>query len=138
MYSSAKDFITIDGLDFGGVLDGDNAFSYSRTGDSVITRVDSSGRIIPFEATDQSGRATINITPGPEGVTCLKKLRQLMNTKKQFTMVRDNRNEGGEKATFLKCMVANDGENGKNASGEKNARSFEIIYERKLEEEGVN
>ena len=97
MYDKARDFLTIDGLDFGGVLDGDNAFSYSRTGDSVITRVDSSGRIITFKATDQTGRATINISPGP-----------------------------------------NDGENGMNYSGEKNARSFEIIYERKLEEEGVN
>lgn len=138
MYNKARDFLTIDGIDFGGVLDGDNAFSYSRTGDSVITRVDASGRIIPFKATDQTGRATISITPAPEGVTCLKKLRQLMNTGKQFTMVRDNRNEGGEKATFLKCMVVNDGENGMNSSGEKNARSFEITFERKLEEEGVN
>lgn len=138
MYNKARDFLTIDGLDFGGVLDGDGAFTYSRTGDSVITRVDSSGRIIPFKATDQTGRATINITPGPEGATCLKKLRQLMNTGKQFTMVRDNRNEGGEKATFIKCMVVNDGENGMNASGEKNARSFEIMYEKKLEDEGVN
>ncbi len=138
MYDKARDFLTIDGIDFGGVLDGDNAFSYSRTGDSVITRVDASGRIIPFKATDQTGRAAISITPAPEGVTCLKKLRQLMNTGKQFTMVRDNRNEGGEKATFLKCMVVNDGENGMNSSGEKNARSFEITFERKLEEEGVN
>ena len=138
MYDKARDFLTIDGIDFGGVLDGDNAFSYSRTGDSVITRVDASGRIIPFKATDQTGRATISITPAPEGVTCLKKLRQLMNTGKQFTMVRDNRNEDGEKATFLKCMVVNDGENGMNSSGEKNARSFEITFERKLEEEGVN
>ena len=138
MYYKARDFLTIDGIDFGGVLDGDNAFSYSRTGDSVITRVDASGRIIPFKATDQTGRANISITPAPEGVTCLKKLRQLMNTGKQFTMVRDNRNEGGEKATFLKCMVVNDGENGMNSSGEKNARSFEITFERKLEEEGVN
>lgn len=138
MYNKARDFLTIDGIDFGGVLDGDKAFSYSRTGDSVITRVDASGRIIPFKATDQTGRATISITPAPEGVTCLKKLRQLMNTGKQFTMVRDNRNEGGEKATFLKCMVVNDGENGMNSSGEKNARSFEITFERKLEEEGVN
>lgn len=138
MYDKARDFLTIDGIDFGGVLDGDNAFSYSRTGDSVITRVDASGRIIPFKATDQTGRATISITPAPEGVTCLKKLRQVMNTGKQFTMIRDNRNEGGEKATFLKCMVVNDGENGMNSSGEKNARSFEITFERKLEEEGVN
>lgn len=138
MYDKARDFLTIDGLDFGGVLDGDNAFTYSRNNESVIKRTDSSGRIIPFRATDQTGKATINITPGLEGVTCLKKLRQLMNTGKKFTMVRDNRNEGGEKATFIKCMVVNDGENGMNSSGEKNARTFEIIYERKLEEEGVN
>lgn len=30
-YNPKKDFITIDGLDFSDILDGDNAFNYSRS-----------------------------------------------------------------------------------------------------------
>ena len=41
MYDKARDFLTIDGLDFGGVLDGDNAFTYSRNSEAVIVRTDS-------------------------------------------------------------------------------------------------
>ena len=49
MYDKDRDFITIDGTDFSGILDGDGAFTTSRTGDSIITRVDSSGKLITFK-----------------------------------------------------------------------------------------
>jgi hypothetical protein len=135
MYDKDRDFITIDGTDFSGILDGDGAFTTSRSGDSVITRVDSSGKLITFKASDNT--ITGSITVRPDAKTALKKLRQLMNTYKSFKISRDNRNTGGEKETYVNCYMVNDGENGKNSSGEKNARTFNFICENKLAEEGA-
>lgn len=135
MYDKDRDFITIDGTDFSGILDGDGAFSTSRSGDSVITRVDSSGKLITFKASDNT--ITGSITVRPDAKTALKKLRQLMNTYKSFKISRDNRNSGGEKETYINCYMVNDGENGKNSSGEKNARTFNFIGESKIVEEGA-
>lgn len=102
MYDKDRDFITIDGTDFSGILDGDGAFTTSRTGDSIITRVDSSGKLITFKASDNT--ITGSITVRPDAKTALKKLRQLMNTYKSFKISRDNRNPGGEKKHTLTVL----------------------------------
>lgn len=134
-YNPDKDFITIDGLDFSDILDGDNAFTYSRSGDSMSHRVDSGGKMICFILTDNT--VTGSIAVRHDAKTALRKLRQLMNTHKSFTMTRDNRNDGGEKVTFNNCYIINDGENGKSASGEREARTFSFITESKIDEEGA-
>lgn len=134
-YNSARDFITIDGMDFSDILDGDNAFNYSRSGDSMSHRVDSGGKMINFILTDNT--ITGSIAVRHDAKTALRKLRQLMNTHKSFTISRDNRNDGGEKVTFNNCFIINDGENGKSASGERDARTFNFISESKIDEEGA-
>lgn len=134
-YNPKKDFITIDGLDFSDILDGDNAFNYSRSGDTITHRVDSGGKMISFIATDDTVTGSISVRP--DAKTALRKLRQLMNTHKSFIITRDNRNDGGEKVTFNNCYITNDGENGKSSSGEKSARTFKFISENKIDEEGA-
>ena len=137
MYQASRDFIIVDGMDMGGVLDGEDAFNYTNDNDEVITRVDSSGKRIDFENTNKMGSGTIKITPNERGVTANKKLRNLMNTKKLFNMTRDNRNPGGEKVDFIGCRIVNDGSSSKNSSGEKGPREWKFTYESKTVKEGA-
>lgn len=133
-YNAKRDFITIDGTDFTNAFDGDDAFSYERNGDTLEFRKDSGGSDIVFELTDDSVNGSISIRP--DAGTLLKKLRQLMSAKKMFSMTRDNRNPGGEKVDFIKCYIINEGANGKNSSGNKNARTFNFRAEKISAKEG--
>lgn len=137
MYQASRDFIVVDGLELGGVLDGEEAFTYTDDNDAVITRVDSGGKRVDFENTNKMGSGTIKITPNERGVTANKKLRTLFNTKKLFNITRDNRNEGGEKVDLFNCRIVNDGGGSKNSSGEKGAREWKYTYESKQVQEGA-
>ena len=135
MYDKDRDFITIDGIDFSGIFDGDGSFTTSRNGDSVGYRTDSSGKLITWKNTDNTITGTITLRA--DAKTALKKLRQLMNAYKQFSITRDNRNPGGQKTSYVNCYITNDGEETKNSSGEPTARTFSFIGENKITEEGA-
>lgn len=134
-YNGKRDFITIDGMDFTNILDEENAFTYSRNGDTMEFRKDSGGSDIAFILVDDS--ITGSITIRPDAGTALRKLRQLMNTNKKFSMSRDNRNSGGEAVKFLNCYIINDGENGKGSRGVREGRTFNFRCDKSITDEGA-
>lgn len=134
-YDGKRDFLTIDGMDFTNILDGESAFTYTRSGDTMEFRKDSGGNDIAFILSDDS--VTGSITVRPDAGTALKKLRQLMNTHKKFSMSRDNRNSGGESVKFMNCHIINEGENTKSSTGVRDGRTFNFRCDKTITEEGV-
>lgn len=133
-YSSKKDFIEINGLLFSNVLDGD--FSPERTGDKWIREMDNQGKYFDFENPDNSCETTLIVRP--DATQFLKELRRLMENGEYFTLVRDNRNPGGQKEVYTGCLVVNDGSAGKNKDGNIGRREWKISAEDYNVVEGKN
>lgn len=134
-YNAASDFITIGGVDYSGILDGDG-FSYEPVSPVSDSRTDSGGHKINWISTDR--RFNLTLVVNPEAKSALKQLRSYMNSGKSFSLKRDNRNKDGEKVTFLNVHVSNEGSNGKKTDGSRDARTFMLQAERAIIEEGAN
>ena len=135
-YDSERDFLSLGGQDFGGVLDSDgNGFEYTANGDTITTRKDSSGKDIDFKNLDKGGTGTIGVRHDAKEM--IKLLAAYKNNGRSTTIKRDNRNEGGEKTTLNNVKIINEGSKGKNPDGTKGVREFMFKYESEVSEEGV-
>ncbi|WP_297487981.1 hypothetical protein [uncultured Cetobacterium sp.] len=134
MYRSSLDIVTINGLVFSNVFKQD--FAPARKNDAYLREQDSNGTFEDFENPDKSGEATFSIRS--DATNFLKELRKLMETGTNFTMIRDNRNKGGQRETYKKCLVLNDGSASRNGNGTLGNREWKISYESCLTTEGAN
>lgn len=134
MYRSSLDIVTINSLVFSNVFKQD--FAPVRKNDAYLREMDSNGKYEDFENPDKSGEVTFSIRS--DATNFLKELRKLINIGTSFTMIRDNRNKGGQREIYTNCLILNDGSAGRNGNGTLGNREWKVSFESYEVTEGAN
>lgn len=136
MYKSSKDIIEINGRIYSNVLTSD--FAPGRSEDAFLREMDSNGSFQDYENPNKSGEITLSVRSDNRfGNEFKKELRRLMETGEYFTINRNNYNKGGQKETYKRCLVMNDGSNGRGKDGKLTDREWKISYENYDVDEGA-